>query len=108
MRVLICTDDEFEHLQSLARYRGHSDTWRAFGELLAPMFEERRASMTLDEVERLTILDAVERHGNVAAAARALGTSRSNLYRKFAIYRSEGRFTLKGEENRRRGLKSDE
>ena len=39
--------------------------------------------MTLEEVERLLIRRAMERHGgNVSHAARALGLSRSALYRR--------------------------
>jgi DNA-binding NtrC family response regulator len=45
----------------------------------APTYEE----MTLDEVERVLIGKALERHdGNVTEAARALGLSRSALYRR--------------------------
>jgi transcriptional regulator of acetoin/glycerol metabolism len=43
--------------------------------------------MTLEQVERVLIAKAVARHqGNVSHAARALGLSRSALYRRMAEY----------------------
>jgi len=45
---------------------------------------------SLEESERLTIVRAIkEFHGNLAKAARALGVSRSTLYRKVERYRLE-------------------
>jgi len=39
--------------------------------------------MTLDEIERQTILQALERHkGNLSQVAMALGISRAALYRR--------------------------
>ena len=41
------------------------------------------AGMTLDEIERQTILQALERHkGNLSQVATALGISRATLYRR--------------------------
>ena len=41
------------------------------------------AGMTLDEIERQTILQALERHkGNLSQVATALGISRAALYRR--------------------------
>ena len=43
----------------------------------------RLEDMTLEEVERVLIRKALERHGgNVSQAAKALGLSRSALYRR--------------------------
>lgn len=45
------------------------------------------AGMTLDEVERQTILQALERHkGNLSQVATALGISRAALYRRLEKY----------------------
>ena len=50
---------------------------------MAPRLEE----MTLEEAERVMIQKALERHGgNVTDAARALGLSRSALYRRLEKY----------------------
>jgi DNA-binding NtrC family response regulator len=52
----------------------------------APRFED----MTLDEAEKLLIRRALERHaGNVSHAARALGLSRSALYRRLETLKVE-------------------
>ena len=49
------------------------------------------ADTSLEEAERLAIMRAVKNgHGNLAQAARALGVSRSTLYRKVARYNLEG------------------
>ncbi|MCP4663941.1 MAG: sigma-54-dependent Fis family transcriptional regulator [bacterium] len=42
--------------------------------------------MPLEDVERLLIRKALERHGNVSEAAKALGLSRSALYRRLEKY----------------------
>jgi transcriptional regulator of acetoin/glycerol metabolism len=42
--------------------------------------------MSLEEVEAFLIKKALARHGNVAQAARALGLSRSALYRRLERY----------------------
>ena len=43
--------------------------------------------MTLDEIERHTILQALERHkGNLSQVALALGISRAALYRRLEKY----------------------
>lgn len=45
------------------------------------------ANMTLDEIERHTILQALERHkGNLSQVALALGISRAALYRRLEKY----------------------
>jgi DNA-binding NtrC family response regulator len=56
------------------------------GGAAAPRFED----MTLDEAEKLLIRRALERYaGNVSHAARALGLSRSALYRRLESHRGE-------------------
>jgi transcriptional regulator of acetoin/glycerol metabolism len=56
---------------------------RAGGTASAPALEE----MTLDEMERLLIQKALTRYeGNVSQAAKALGLSRSALYRRLAAH----------------------
>lgn len=43
--------------------------------------------MTLDEIERQTILQALERYkGNLSQVAMALGISRAALYRRLEKY----------------------
>jgi transcriptional regulator of acetoin/glycerol metabolism len=42
--------------------------------------------MSLEDVEALMIKKALSRHGNVTEAARALGLSRSALYRRLERY----------------------
>ena len=45
------------------------------------------AGMTLDEIERQTILQALERYkGNLSQVATALGISRAALYRRLEKY----------------------
>jgi DNA-binding NtrC family response regulator len=46
----------------------------------------RLEEMSLEDVEALMIRKALSRHGNVASAARALGLSRSALYRRLERY----------------------
>ena len=51
----------------------------------------RDEGASLEETERLAIARAVHNaHGNLAQAARALGVSRSTLYRKIELYQLEG------------------
>ena len=58
-----------------AQYIRHEDQKVAEGVSLA--------GMTLDEIERQTILQALERHkGNLSQVATALGISRAALYRR--------------------------
>lgn len=62
------------------------DEAAATNETLMPVVDVQSAS--LEETERLAIARAVHQaHGNLAQAARALGVSRSTLYRKLQIYR---------------------
>jgi transcriptional regulator of acetoin/glycerol metabolism len=42
--------------------------------------------MSLEEVEALLIRKAMARHGNISQAAKALGLSRSALYRRLERY----------------------
>jgi DNA-binding NtrC family response regulator len=54
---------------------------------LAPGTAPRLEDLPLEEVERLLIRKALERHGgNVSQAAKALGLSRSALYRRLQLY----------------------
>ncbi len=46
----------------------------------------RLEDLTLEEVEKLLIQKALARHGNVSQAAKALGLSRSALYRRMEKY----------------------
>jgi DNA-binding NtrC family response regulator len=46
----------------------------------------RLDDMSLEDVEALMIRKALSRHGNVTEAARALGLSRSALYRRLERY----------------------
>jgi DNA-binding NtrC family response regulator len=48
---------------------------------------ERLDEMSLEEVEALLIRKAMARHGSVTVAARALGLSRSALYRRLERYK---------------------
>jgi transcriptional regulator of acetoin/glycerol metabolism len=51
----------------------------------------RDEGASLEATERLAIARAVHNtHGNLAQAARALGVSRSTLYRKIELYQLEG------------------
>jgi DNA-binding NtrC family response regulator len=55
--------------------------------VVPPVLEQ---STSLEETERLAIARAVHgAHGNLAQAARALGVSRSTLYRKLELYQLE-------------------
>jgi transcriptional regulator of acetoin/glycerol metabolism len=46
----------------------------------------RLDDLSLEDVEALMIKKALSRHGNVTEAARALGLSRSALYRRLERY----------------------
>src|SRR4029077_4607837 len=48
---------------------------------------DRLEDMSLEEVETFLIKKALARYGNVSSAARALGLSRSALYRRIERYR---------------------
>jgi DNA-binding NtrC family response regulator len=48
---------------------------------------EQLDEMSLEDVEALLIRKAMARHGNVTLAARALGLSRSALYRRLERYK---------------------
>jgi DNA-binding NtrC family response regulator len=53
----------------------------------APESQARIEEMSLEEVEAFLIRKAMARYGNVSNAARALGLSRSALYRRLERYR---------------------
>ena len=53
----------------------------------APESQTRLEEMSLEEVEAFLIRKAMARYGNVSNAARALGLSRSALYRRLERYR---------------------
>jgi DNA-binding NtrC family response regulator len=53
----------------------------------APESQARLEEMSLEEVEAFLIRKAMARYGNVSNAARALGLSRSALYRRLERYR---------------------
>jgi transcriptional regulator of acetoin/glycerol metabolism len=48
---------------------------------------QRMEDMSLEEVEAFLIKKAMARYGNVSQAARALGLSRSALYRRLERYK---------------------
>ena len=50
--------------------------------------EERLDEMSLEDIESLFIRKAMSRYGNVSHAAKALGLSRSALYRRLERHRS--------------------
>ena len=50
--------------------------------------EDRLDEMSLEDIEALFIRKAMSRYGNVSHAAKALGLSRSALYRRLERHRS--------------------
>ena len=52
-----------------------------------PEAAERLDEMSLEDIESLFIRKAMTRYGNVSHAARALGLSRSALYRRLERYK---------------------
>jgi DNA-binding NtrC family response regulator len=77
---------ELEHVVERAILLGQGECVRAtdLGLRLSQHGEQRLHEMTLEEVERVLIEKALKRfNGNVSEAARALGLSRSALYRRF-------------------------
>jgi transcriptional regulator of acetoin/glycerol metabolism len=50
--------------------------------------EDRLDEMSLEDIEALFIRKAMTRYGNVSHAAKALGLSRSALYRRLERHRS--------------------
>ena len=74
---LLTADDFRTHAQQEA---GSAQCHTQAGEMLAAGAGE---SMTLDELERLAISKAIEKHsGNLSLVAKELGISRGALYRK--------------------------
>ena len=80
---------ELDHAIERAVLMAQGDAVRA-GDLVlrggsTPAAAPRLEELTLEEVERVLIQKALERHGgNVSQAAKALGLSRSALYRRLA------------------------
>jgi DNA-binding NtrC family response regulator len=80
---------ELGHSVERAVLLAHGDTVRAADlALRAPSSAATKLEdLPLEDVERLLIKKALERHGgNVSQAAKALGLSRSALYRRIAAY----------------------
>ena len=80
---------ELDHTLERAVLMAQEGTVRAvdLGLRLAPGTAPRLEDLPLEEVERLLIRKALERHdGNVSQAAKALGLSRSALYRRLQQY----------------------
>ncbi len=80
---------ELDHTLERAVLMAQGGAVRAvdLGLRLAPGTAPRLEDLPLEEVERLLIRKALERHGgNVSQAAKALGLSRSALYRRLQHY----------------------
>ena len=80
---------ELDHTLERAVLMAQGDSVRAtdLGLRLAPGAAARLEDLPLEEVERVLIRKALERHdGNVSHAAKALGLSRSALYRRLQHY----------------------
>ena len=80
---------ELGHAVERAVLLAHGDTVRAADlALRAPSSASAKLEdLPLEDVERLLIRKALDRHGgNVSQAAKALGLSRSALYRRIAAY----------------------
>lgn len=79
---------ELDHAIERAVLMAQTDRIRASDLALRSMRESpgRLDEMSLEEVETFLIKKAMARHGNVTHAARALGLSRSALYRRLERY----------------------
>jgi transcriptional regulator of acetoin/glycerol metabolism len=80
---------ELGHAVERSVLLAHGDTVRAADlALRVPSGSAARLEdLPLEDVERLLIKKALERHaGNVSQTAKALGLSRSALYRRIAAY----------------------
>jgi DNA-binding NtrC family response regulator len=80
---------ELDHTLERAVLMAQGNAVRAvdLGLRLAPGAAPRLEDLPLEEVERLLVRKALERHdGNVSQAAKALGLSRSALYRRLQHY----------------------
>jgi DNA-binding NtrC family response regulator len=80
---------ELDHTLERAVLMAQGNAVRApdLGLRLAPGTAPRLEDLPLEEVERLLVRKALERHGgNVSQAAKALGLSRSALYRRLQHY----------------------
>jgi DNA-binding NtrC family response regulator len=79
---------ELDHAIERAVLMAHGDRVRASDLALRSGRESpaRLDDMSLEEVEALLIKKALARHGSVTQAARALGLSRSALYRRLERY----------------------
>ncbi len=80
---------ELDHTVERAVLMSEGETIRASDLGLRPGGEgaTRLDDMSLEEVEAFLIRKALARYGNVTAAAKALGLSRSALYRRIERYR---------------------
>ena len=82
---------ELDHAIERAVLMAQGKTVKVSDLALRPVLDDGVATledMNLDEVERLLIPKALARyHGNVSHAAKALGLSRSALYRRLERYR---------------------
>jgi DNA-binding NtrC family response regulator len=79
---------ELDHAVERAVLMATSERIRVADLQLRPARETaaRLDDMSLEDVEALMIRKALSRHGNVSDAARALGLSRSALYRRLERY----------------------
>jgi len=79
---------ELDHAVERAVLMAQSDRIRAADLALRPSLDAagRLDDMSLEDVETFLIKKALARHGSVAQAARALGLSRSALYRRLERY----------------------
>jgi DNA-binding NtrC family response regulator len=80
---------ELDHTLERAVLMAQGSAIRAvdLGLRAAPGAVPRLEDLPLEEVERVLIRKALERHGgNVSQAAKALGLSRSALYRRLQHY----------------------
>ena len=80
---------ELDHAIERAVLLAQADTIRAADLAMrsSSAAAQRLEDLPLDDVEKMLIRKALERHGgNVTHAAEALGLSRSALYRRIAAY----------------------
>ena len=86
-----CFDRELDHSVERAVLMSPGKKVKASDLGIRPPSDDSGApleGMNLDEVERLLIQKALSRYnGNVSQAAKALGLSRSALYRRLERYR---------------------
>ena len=91
--LLLTSNDEVVRCDELPDelHRGAAAAGPSAEPLGMPAGADGAAGSSLEEAERLAIVRAVKHaHGNLTQAARALGVSRSTLYRKVERYQLEG------------------